>query len=96
MLVGDVPNVDKSHRFLLSDIGKRVHEEYELQVANEDSENIRTESYSDIEGIYTSSDADILRLMGDLRKQGFETYLLPQAGNMPTGFTREDLLIKRF
>ncbi len=96
MLVGDMSNGDKRERFLNSDLGKKVNEEYEQQIANGPSINIRTETDAEVEGFFDCYDDDIVRLMRDIRKHGFESYLLPQQGSMPMGYTREDILITKF
>ena len=95
MLVGDIPNRSKQKRFLKSELGQKVDKEYEEKILNEPVEKIRAEKALGTEGRYEIYDEDVLRFMKDLRAEGYDAYLLPQHDGLPSGFTREDLLITK-
>ena len=87
LLLGDLPNRTKRKRFFLSPEGIKTHREY--TGAPEAKPPV------DLFEIETGKldDAIIFAIMQRYRNHGLETYLLPQAENLPMANRREDILI---
>jgi len=99
-LFGDLPNVSHKERFLKTSFGKEFSRAFSttknydanLEVANleqifSESEN----SFSDFD------DEFLIELILKYRKKGYSSYILPQDGERNAyGYTREDLLIKKY
>jgi len=86
MLLGDLPNISKRNRFLLSQEGLKFHQNYygADQIPQVDLEELAPEKIDD---------AMIFHLMTRYRARGYETYLLPQHPDLSMRNRREDLLI---
>lgn len=88
LLLGDVPNVSKRHRFLSSDAGVAYHQAY-----------LRTDGFPEVKinqiehGRIT--DAIVLGLVDRARTAGFDAFILPQPDELPMANRREDILIRR-
>lgn len=89
-LIGDLPNVDKKRRFLMSPSGERLAREWQSRVSAAGGHPF-DELPAD-NRLVTVDDALVLGLAADGRSAGFECYVLPQPTNLPFGNTREDLL----
>lgn len=88
LLIGDLPNVSKRKRFLMSDQGKAFHG------ANFDPTTQPKVSFNQLEhGLM--DDAVILSIVARMRAAGFDAYILPQADTLPMANRREDILIYR-
>jgi 2-polyprenyl-3-methyl-5-hydroxy-6-metoxy-1,4-benzoquinol methylase len=86
LLIGDIPNMTKRNRFFLSSKGQKTHEEYHrgkevppLPLTHDFTEKI--------------DDALLFGILHRYRALGHETYLIPQANNLPMATRREDILI---
>lgn len=88
MLIGDIPNTSKRKRFFSSEAGRRFHREFTGRDEDPD-DKITGRDEGQI------NDAVVLQLIDGFRKQGFESYILPQADDLPMANRREDILIKR-
>ncbi|HEY9206256.1 MAG TPA: class I SAM-dependent methyltransferase [Candidatus Methanoperedens sp.] len=95
LMLGDIPNEDSRKRFLASDFGKRFEAEWVAGISRRGEEHaIRDRIFSQVENTppYLTDDF-ILQLLADTRRQGLESYVVPQAKNLPFCYTREDILI---
>lgn len=89
LLIGDIPNYSKKKRFLSSEFGGNFHKNFNnLKDAPEVEFSIFEKNIID--------DAMILFILNRYRTMGFDTFLLPQRADLPFGYTREDILIRRF
>jgi cyclopropane fatty-acyl-phospholipid synthase-like methyltransferase len=88
LLIGDIPNVSKRKRFFSSETGIAYHKKF-----------MKTDAAPEVkhQGIEfkTIDDSVLFGLMQRARQAGFDSYLLPQADNLPMANRREDLLILR-
>ena len=88
LLIGDIPNVSKLHRFLSSEAGIAHHKEY-----------MRTDAPPNVEfnkiehGRIT--DSVVFALIERARTAGFDAYVLPQPAALPMSNRREDIYIRR-
>ena len=87
LLLGDLPNRTKRKRFFLSPEGIKTHREY-----TGDPNAIPNVDLFEIE-YGKLDDAIIFAILQRYRTAGYETYLLPQADNLPMANRREDILI---
>ena len=85
LLVGDIPNSSKKGRFLGSRFGKSIDAEYRS----------RTPEPGQVQFGFARSfdDAALLEIVGLLRAQGHEAFVLPQPNGLPLCYTREDLVV---
>lgn len=90
MLVGDIPIKEKRERFLASSYGSAFDQEY-----REKARNSQVIDLGD-GGLGAIPEPQLISLLAQLRQNGFEAFLMPQAERLPFSFTREDLLITRF
>lgn len=88
MLLGDIPNVSKRKRFFSSAAGVRFHQAF---TGRDELPEVRFSSPEPGK----IDDAVIFSLLHRARAQGFDSYLLPQADNLPMANRREDILIRR-
>ena len=94
MLIGDVPNTDLKHRFLASEAGAAFDKKWRASVdARADDSHISI--FRGVEMIGGFSDAQLLGLVATIRSRSYNTYILPQPGELPFGHTREDILVVR-
>lgn len=91
ILLGDLPNRDRKHRFGQSTAGDTVRTEWNQQVAQAGQHAF--DNLPDDEQLVTIDDQLLLALLAHVRQQGHEAYLLPQPQNLPFGGSREDILI---
>lgn len=89
MLIGDIPNISKRKRFFASDAGIKCHQEF-----------TGTDKVPEVEFLKIENDriddSIVMAILQRYRNFGFETYLLPQADNLPMASRREDgLIVKR-
>jgi 2-polyprenyl-3-methyl-5-hydroxy-6-metoxy-1,4-benzoquinol methylase len=87
LLLGDIPNVSRRHRFFTSPAGIAFHREFtgdaslpQLTPANEAS---------------IIDDALVLEILSHARELGFDAYVVPQAPELPMANRREDVLVLR-
>ena len=97
LMLGDIPNEDSRRRFLTSSFGKRFEAEWvecKSRLSNEHA--ICDQIFSQVEKhpSYLTDDF-ILQLLADARRQGLESYVMPQPPNLPFCYSREDILIWR-
>ena len=88
MLIGDVPNVSKRKRFFSSAAGIKFHQEF---MQTEELPNVE---FNRVERNQID-DSVVLSLLTRARHQGFDAYVLPQAGGLSMENRREDILIRR-
>lgn len=93
MLVGDIVNSDKKTRFDISALGKQINQEYKAGVAHGTKEDDL--SHKGFTGGLRMNDRMVMELITHVREAGYEAYLLPQSGELPFGYTREDILIRK-
>jgi hypothetical protein len=87
-LIGDIPNLNKRNRFLQSKEGIK----FQQNKVKFDKENVnRVSMPNDLS--QKIDDAVILSILMRYRNYGYETYLVPQNGNLPMVNRREDILI---
>jgi 2-polyprenyl-3-methyl-5-hydroxy-6-metoxy-1,4-benzoquinol methylase len=90
MLIGDIPNSEKKLRYEKSPSGISQVENWKQKIASTYTAN--SDLFVDPNLIVIDDDC-YLRILKFARSQGFESYLLPEAGNLPFGKTRDDILI---
>lgn len=88
LLLGDIPNISKKKRFLSSKYGAEFYKKW-----NQTNEDPVVE-WQSLEKLQID-DSFIINILMRYRNMGCETYLLPQAENLPMCYTREDILIKK-
>lgn len=88
LLIGDVPNLSKLRRFLVTETGAQYHKEY----MRSDKPPVVGTFDGPGEGI---DDGVILGIIGRMRSKGYDAYVLPQADSLPLSNRREDILIVR-
>lgn len=88
LLLGDVPNLSKLRRFLVTEIGVQYHKKY-----------MRTDKPPVVEPFEGPGDGIddgvILGIVGRMRRKGYDAYVLPQSDLLPLANRREDILIVR-
>ena len=90
MLIGDVPNIDKTKRFLSSKQGQEYHNQnYSHLGETPIIDNFHTQ-------MGRLNDAVIMSLASFIRSCGANAYILDQNTDLPYSQRREDILIKRF
>jgi cyclopropane fatty-acyl-phospholipid synthase-like methyltransferase len=90
MLIGDIQNSDKKLRYETSPFGLKQIEDWKLKVAS----NHSPDSDLSVDPNLINIDDDCyLKILKFVRDQGFESYLLPEPGDLPFGKTRDDILI---
>jgi cyclopropane fatty-acyl-phospholipid synthase-like methyltransferase len=92
LLLGDLPNADKMKRFRATDFGRTFELQWRDRVAPEKVQDPHA-IFADVKSIGTFNDAMILELLARYRGRGLHAYVLPQPPDLPTGYTREDVLI---
>lgn len=95
LMLGDIPNQDSGRRFSTSDFGKRFAVEWaELKSELSDEHAGRDRIFSQVEKHPSYlTDEFVLQLLADTRRQGLESYVLPQPQTLPFCYSREDVLI---
>lgn len=84
-LLGDIPNLSKRNRFLLTPAGERFHQKLMNTTAKPEVHPHTVETGKIDDGI-------IFGLLSRYRNMGIETYLLPQSATLPLANSREDIL----
>lgn len=88
LLLGDIPNVSKRHRFLSSEAGQAYHRAY---FRTSDPPEV---AFNQMEpGRIT--DAVVFGLAERARAAGFDAFVMPQPDELPMANRREDILIRR-
>lgn len=93
MLVGDIPNADRTRRFLATEHGKRIDAEYRKSRQRSARPESGDFAPSPDDRLVSFGDADLAGIVSGWREQGREAFLLPQPLELPFAYTREDLLI---
>jgi 2-polyprenyl-3-methyl-5-hydroxy-6-metoxy-1,4-benzoquinol methylase len=88
LLIGDIPNLSKLRRFLVTDTGARYHKQY----MRSDKPPVVGAFDGPGQGI---DDGVVLGIIGRMRRSGYDAYVLPQADSLPLSNRREDILIVR-
>jgi len=88
LLIGDVPNISKRKRFFSSEAGKKFHKAFMNTDEDPEIQHGQLEPGQIDDGIITG-------ILQRYRGFGFDTYLLPQDGQLPFANRREDILIVR-
>ncbi len=97
LFVGNIPNVNTKGRFLSSKKGR----EFDAAYKKLSPEQVKHYSnHEDFVADCAPSDARvndemIITIFADLRKVGYDVFVLPQPHTLPFCFTREDVLIRR-
>jgi len=88
LLLGDIPNISKLHRFLSSEAGIVYHKQY-----------MRTDEPPEVVTVKIEhgriTDAVVLGLVERARTAGFDAYVLPQPASLPMANRREDIYVRR-
>lgn len=92
LLIGDVPNQDKMARFNATERGRAVRVEYERQREANRRPNTGFTPEPD-NRLVSLAERDVLELVADLRRKGYEAFVLPQPEGLPFCYTREDILV---
>ena len=88
LLIGDIPNADKRKRFLASDFGRAFDKRWRANSG-------KGVSWTGDGGAGFFSEDFIFDAVEQLRRHGFEAYLLPQRPELPFSYTRDDILVIR-
>lgn len=88
LLLGDIPNTSKRKRFFSSSEGVRFHRAFTGTETTPEVHFNRMEA-GEID------DAVVTGIVLRARSAGFDSYLLPQAPELPMANRREDILIRR-
>ena len=98
VLLGDIPNEDARRRWQASPESASVDGQYRQQRERErgDEAEQRERIYKQIDSIKPYlSDAWVLKLLSNMRENGYDSYVLPQPVELPFSRSREDVLIWR-
>lgn len=87
-LIGDIPNISKRKRFFASNNGKDFHKNF-MQTDQDPVVEFLKIEFQQID------DAILAGIIQRAQACGCDTYLVPQAKNLPMQNRRDDLLIKR-
>ena len=93
-LLGDIPNIDRKQRFLQSEFGNSFEAEWQELMACAPQASQQSELSTD-ESVFQPNDHFVLSLMKRYRERGYDTFVLAQPPDLPFGYTREDLLVRR-
>lgn len=96
MLVGDVVNTSVKERYSNSEVGRKIDKEYKHQLTNLTQEDIIKSENNVTEPFDIMDDKKVCDLLLEIRNWGYESFLLPQSVELPFGYTRQDILIKRW
>ena len=97
ILIGDIPNINKKARFIMSKKGRIFESKYRNKKIN------KIPIYKDYNDFIKKNkhlrndinDNIICKLFNVYRKKNCNFYILEQNKNLPTCFTREDILIEK-
>ena len=94
LLVGDVVNSSRKNRFKSTNIGRKIDLEYNQKMNCLTEEDKKSHAYSkEMDGLWILDDEYLMKLLLEVRNNGYESYLLPQKHELPFGYTRDDILI---
>jgi len=95
LMLADIPNDDSRRRFSATEFGRQFNADWAARRVSPTGEHqIRNEIFAKIQPLQPYlTDAFLLQLLSDTRKQGCESYLLPQPADLPFFHTREDVLV---
>ncbi|HEY8158144.1 MAG TPA: class I SAM-dependent methyltransferase [Methylobacter sp.] len=96
LLLADIPNGDMFQRFKSSEIEEKVTKEYRTLKALHENDETQAQSSifsSAMESVTYLDDGFVLSLLKDLRRRGYDAYILPQPRELPFSYSREDILI---
>lgn len=95
LLIGDIANVNKKGRFLVSDFGREFDANYKgVSVKELPVYKTHFEFVSQCEGHNKNIGDDfVVETFKKYRSLGFDVFVLPQSPSLPFGHTREDMLI---
>lgn len=85
LFIGDIPNTLKQNRFISSDKGRKLHEQW----------NITPKKHNTLEE-NRMDDFFIINILSQYRNYMFETYLLKQPDILPMNYVRDDLLLIKY
>ena len=85
-IIADIPNASKRNRFFSSPAGIRFHQE------KNQTQDLPVVHWNKLQP-GEMDDSAVFAMMQRARANGLESYLLPQAPELPMGNRREDLLI---
>lgn len=88
LLIGDIPNISKRKRFFSTPAGIAFHQQFTQTDTLPELTHLQPEPAQMDDGV-------VFGILNRYRNFGFETYLLPQADDLPMANRREDLLICR-
>lgn len=92
-LFADIPNISKKERFLKSNYGKNIDQEYRslLKMTNKNKETVSF--FENDEELVQFDDDLVLKILKETRDDGYHSYVLDQSPNLCLGHTREDILV---
>jgi cyclopropane fatty-acyl-phospholipid synthase-like methyltransferase len=93
LLIGDIPNIDKKNRYEKSPSGIRECSYWKQKISDISKTSTVNSNNCLDEDLININDACYLNIINFARSKGFESYLLPEPGNLPFGKTRDDILI---
>lgn len=96
LMLGDIPNEDAERRLRASAAGQRVLRQYQRQLQRERSGESLTFSqiFARVDALRPYlNDAFLLRLLTDLRRRGYEAYIVAQPRALSFSQSREDVLV---
>lgn len=96
ILIGDLANSDKKARFAGTEFGRTFAQAWEKDAAKRGARARApaVKALAEPVSVFPRfSDQLVLRMVDFCRREGAESYLLPQPVDLPFGHTREDLLI---
>lgn len=88
LLLGDIPNISKRKRFFSSATGQEFHRQF---TGKDESPSVE----HNILEANNIDDAVIFGMLWRARSAGFDSYIVPQANDLPMMNRREDLLFSR-
>ncbi len=96
ILIGDLPNINKKGRFLCSDFGRKFDADY--QGVTIDELDVYKNHIDYAEKVQNQnkaiSDQFIENTLLKYRKNGYNSFVMPQPTSLPFSYTREDLIIE--
>jgi 2-polyprenyl-3-methyl-5-hydroxy-6-metoxy-1,4-benzoquinol methylase len=97
-LFGDIPNISRKNRFLNTEFGKQFSIRFSKNVSGSEESKIQKNISSKAGKTFSEfTDDFLLYLMKKYREDGYDFYILPQDGEKNAfGYTREDILIKKY
>lgn len=95
LMLGDVPNEDARRRFVTSPFGKEFDAQYARRKGPLSPEHaVRDQIFAQVSHRPPYlNDAFVMGLLADARREGMESYVMPQPAHLAFSFTREDILI---